>query len=138
MSTEAISTNHEANDQLLRTVLRLNALFSFVSGLAFLFAAGPMGQFIGVEALLALRILGISLLPFAAFVYWVTTSAAIRPSHARIIITLDVLWVIGSLILLLGSWLPLTTAGKWFVFLQADAVATFAILQTIGLRRLRP
>lgn len=137
MSTEAMSTMHQADDQLLRTVLRLNALFSFVSGLAVVLAAVPIGQFMGVESFLVLRLVGASLLPFAAFVYWVTTPAMIRPPLARMIIIMDVLWVIGSLVLLFSGWLPLTTAGKWIVFLQADAVATFAILQTIGVRRLR-
>jgi hypothetical protein len=51
-------------------------------------------------------------------------------------VVLDILWVLGSIILLFGGSLPLTLAGKWTIALLAEAVATFAILQTIGLRRL--
>jgi hypothetical protein len=51
------------------------------------------------------------------------------------VIELDVLWVIGSLILIFTSLVPLTTSGKWAVAITADIVTVCAILQYIGLRR---
>ncbi len=50
-------------------------------------------------------------------------------------VILDIIWVVASYTLLLGGWLPLTPAGNWTIALLAEAVAVFAIWQTIGLRR---
>ena len=51
------------------------------------------------------------------------------------VIALDVLWVLGSVLLIFTDLVPLSIGGKWTVALIADIVALFAILQYVGLRR---
>jgi hypothetical protein len=48
---------------------------------------------------------------------------------------LDVAWVAGSVIILVLDLVPFTVAGRWTIILLAEAVAVFAILQYISLRR---
>jgi hypothetical protein len=42
---------------------------------------------------------------------------------------IDSAWVVGSVILLLSSWIPFTTEGKWAVGVVAVIVAMFASLE---------
>jgi hypothetical protein len=86
---------------------------------------------------LALTIIGAVVLPFALVLLWVTAQKEIPSILAKTIIALDAAWVIISLLLLLTSWLNLSTAGNWVVAVLAEVVLTFAILQTVGLRRLQ-
>ncbi|MEW6248684.1 MAG: hypothetical protein AB1555_18520 [Nitrospirota bacterium] len=117
----------------LRMSLRSNAAFSGMSGLVLLIAAGPIAAFLGVEAPWIIRGLGPGLLVFAV---WLSVVAS-RPSPDRrevwSAIGLDGAWVIGSAALLLWDLWPLTAPGKWAVGITADLVATFAVLQMVGL-----
>lgn len=60
----------------------------------------------------------------------------IRP-YGRLIFWADVAWVSVSAALLGAGQAPLTNAGMWLVILIADMVAIFALLEYLGLRRLR-
>jgi len=53
---------------------------------------------------------------------------------ARIATALDLLWILGTLLLLFTDWLPLTTAGNWLLALAGLGVLVFAILQLRELR----
>jgi hypothetical protein len=53
-----------------------------------------------------------------------------------LVVAVNVAWVIASVILLIADPFPLTTEGKWFVLIIADAVGVLAVLQFIGARRL--
>ncbi len=53
----------------------------------------------------------------------------------RAIIALNVLWVAGSIGLLMSGYVAPTMLGHAFVIAQALAVGVFAELQFIGLRR---
>lgn len=137
MQTQTISTNHAQSSKaaFLRRALQGNALFSLLTGLAFVLASGAIGRFLGPTIPAAiLLIVGLGLLPFGYMVYRV---AATDPSQAKVITLMDILWVIGSFLLLWLAWDSFSIAGRWFVGLQAEAVGTFAILQIIGLRRLK-
>ena len=137
MQSQTISTNHSqpAKAAFLRRTLQGNALFSLLSGLTFIFAAGPVARFIGpnISSTIVLLV-GLGLLPFGFIVYRI---AANNLRHARTITLLDISWVLGSFLLLGLAWSSFSTAGRWFIGLQAEAVATFAVLQIIGLRRLQ-
>ncbi len=121
----------------LRISLRSNAVFSGLSGLVLLIAAGPIAEFLGVETPWIIRGLGPGLLVFAV---WLSVVAS-RPSPDRrevwSAIALDGAWVFGSALLLIADSIPLTLAGKWAVGIVADLVAAFALLQFYGLTRLQ-
>lgn len=120
---------------LLRRALQGNSLFSAMSGLTLLIGANAVSVFTGIESAAILTGLGVVLLLFAADLFWMTRETAVNPTFARLIIALDILWVVGSVLILFTNWVPLTNAGWWSVAIVADIVAVFAILQYIGLRR---
>jgi hypothetical protein len=128
------STTRSGASDLARTVLRGNALFSGVSGAALVLGARPIAGFLGWNAPLALAATGVVLIGYAAYLFWATAQEQL---DRRIVLAavLDIGWVIGSAVLLLGGLLPLTTAGKWAIALIAEVVAIFAALQLYALRR---
>lgn len=127
-------SNQESN--LLRNALRGNALFSAISGLIALLAAQSVATFTGIEAPVFFVVLGIVLILYAADLWWIATRETIDRRFAWAAIVLDILWVAGSIVILLSGWISLTAAGGWAIALLAETVAIFSILQYIGLRRL--
>lgn len=124
------------HSHFLRQALRGNALFSGISGLTSLLAANSLSRFTGIEQTAVFPTLALILLPYGLLLFWATGQPVLNRKLAQTAVALDILWVLGSIVLLLSDSLPLTLAGKWTIALLAEAVATFAILQTIGLRRL--
>ena len=127
---------NETNDRLLRTALRGNGLFSAVSGAVLVLASRPLAETIGFPWPNTLLILGIILLLYALDLFWFTSRATLNITFAWVAIALDVAWVIGSIALLLTDPVGLTVAGQWFIGLIAEAVALFALVQWLGVRRL--
>lgn len=139
MQSQTISQQHRSTNEanLLRRALQSDALFSLLSSLVFIFAAGPVARFLGpnVPSWLVLAI-GVSFLPFVADIYWILADLGGRVKYGRIITILNFVWVMGSYLVLWLAWSELTVAGRWFVALQAEVIFLFAVLQTVGLRRL--
>jgi hypothetical protein len=134
----AVSATTRPKEALVRRTLVGNALFSELTGLALLLLSAPIARFLGVAPSWPLLAIGAGLLLFGVQVY---QSSRPRPLDRRgvwTIIGLDVGWVAASALLLIAGWLPLTQGGAWTVLLVADAVATFAVLQYLGLRRATP
>lgn len=125
--------NHEFN--LLRTTLRANAIFSDVSGLVMLLASGWLSKVTGIEPPVTFLIIGVGLLGYALWLWFNSRSEEIAPQVVWAAIICDILWVVGSFVLLIGGFLPLTIVGKWVVVIIADIVGIFAVMQYIGLRR---
>ena len=135
MSTQTTSYFTIEKKSFLQRALLGNAAFSGISGLLLVFAAGPISQFLGLNNPYILTIIGIVLLLYVPFLVWLANQSPVPNWMAWLVIELDVLWVIGSLILIFTSLVPLTSGGKWAVAITADVVTIFAILQYIGLRR---
>lgn len=135
MTTQNTSYLTVEKKSFLQRALLGNATFSGFSGLLMVLAAGPISQFLGLDNPLILTIIGIVLLLYMPFLVWLANQSPVPTWMAWAVIELDVLWVIGSLILIFTSLVPLTIGGKWAVAITADIVTIFAILQYIGLRR---
>ena len=60
----------------------------------------------------------------------------IAAGRVRLMLALNIAWVVASVLLLLFDPFGLTTAGKWAVAGLADAAAVVALLEYLGLRRL--
>ena len=121
------------DDRLLRLALRLNAAFSSLCAAVCLFAAGPLASRIGVADPAVLVSLGANLAVFAAFLVWLSRRPRIAAGWVWPVIVADALWVVGTVPLVAGDFLsPLGDGVASFVAL---AVATWAALQTLGLRR---
>lgn len=126
MTTQTVTQT--SSPTLGQRIFRINAFFSGLSGLALTVAASPISSFIGVPAPLVLAAVGIGLMAFAAVLYWLGS----RPVSRTTLITigvLDMIWVAGSAMLLLGGWVPFTTAGMWVVALTAEIVFWFAVVE---------
>ena len=132
MTTQAI--RQPVRSSFLRNVLLGNALFSTLSGLAFVFATQPISRFLGWSNPWILPIIGIGLLGFAFIVFRTATQEL---EKTREVIFADLAWVITSVIILVTGWVPLTVGGMWAVGIIADIVGTFALLQYLGLRRIK-
>jgi len=123
--------------RLLRVALRANAAFSTLSALAFLTLSGPIAAFVGAMGGRDVVILGVQLGIFAFWLWWLAARPAIPRWQVWVIIALDILWVVGSFQTVLAPPPALTTGGKWAIAMVADVVGLFALLQFIGVRRLR-
>lgn len=138
MSTQSPSVSDATgrSTSLLRRALQGNGLFSVLSGLVLLLGAGPLSTFLGITPALALSISGVILLLYGADLLYVARRDPPRRALAWAAVVLDVLWVVGSALVLWQGWLPLTTAGRWAVILVAEVVGLFAIAQFVGIRRM--
>jgi hypothetical protein len=137
MTTINTDREHITPDQLLRRVLQANMVFSGLSGLLLAIGAGPLSRWLGTPAAWMLMVIGFGLLGFAWQLFQTAKQSPIDLRQANAILFMDIAWVIGSALLLFSSWVPFTTVGWWAVLLVADVVALFAILEYVGIRRVR-
>lgn len=120
---------------LLGVALLVDALVSGATGGVMSLGAGILDEILGLPLPL-LRYAGLSLLPFAAVVGYVSRRPAPRAVVA--VIAANVAWVIASVAILFTGWVDPTALGYAFVIGQAGIVALFAELQYVGLGRLTP
>jgi hypothetical protein len=125
-----VATNHRA---VLRRALLLDTITSGTMGVLLLAAGGLLAAPLGLPASL-LRWTGVVLIPFAAYLAWVATRADISPDAVRSIIRVNVVWALGTPLLLVSGWVRPTLLGELFVVLQAVAVAGLAFLEYRTLR----
>ena len=118
----------------LRYALLADAVASGATGLLMIAGAGLLEGLLGLPTALT-REAGLVLLPYVAFVAWVGTRAAISRPAVQAVIAMNVLWVAGSVVVLVGGFVAPTVLGYAFVIAQAVVVGVFAELQFIGLRR---
>ena len=120
---------------LLKKALTGNAVFSVVSGTVILLANRWLVRFLGLPDQVSLAILGFSLLGYALLLWRSARRPRIKLTDAWIAVIMDVVWVVGSVALLAA--VPFSTGGKTAVASVADLVLAFAILQWLGIRRVR-
>ncbi len=118
----------------LRTALRLDAVVTGANGAAYLIAAEPLADLLGMSPAV-LRVLGIVLVAFAAAVAVTGARDAIPRPAVFAIIAVNAAWAVGSIVLAAAGWDSPTTAGTVWIVAQALVVAGFAELQAAGLRR---
>ena len=122
---------------LLHKILLVDSLSSGAAGIAFIIASGPIAAFMGMANPLALVILGLLFVVFAAAVYYTASREVINRRAAWLIFELNVAYIVGSVIILLADAFGLSPEGRWLVLILADLVTVFAIVEFIGLRRMR-
>lgn len=124
---------------LLRRALQADTVVSGLSGLLALVDASLIANLLGFSGAAATRnvmLLGLGLLAWAALAFWISTRPKLNRGLVFTIIEGNLLWVVGSVILLVAGWLPFSTSGKWLVAIVADTVGLLALLQYVGWRRL--
>ncbi|MDC0714100.1 hypothetical protein POL68_36885 [Stigmatella sp. ncwal1] len=135
MSTTTAVTTAPWN--LLRRALLADGAVSGATGALMLIAASPLGSLLGLNVAL-LRTAGLSLLPFAALLVFLSSKASIPQRLVWAIVGYNLLWALDSVLLLVTGWADPTALGYLFTLGQALAVAAFAGLQYAGLRRVSP
>jgi hypothetical protein len=118
----------------LRRTLVLDASVSGATALLLVSAAGLLANVLALPETL-LRYAGGALVPFVIFVAYVARQPNVPRAGVFAIIMLNVVWVLASVWLLLGDQVRPNAMGAAFIIVQAVAVALFAELQYIGLRR---
>ena len=136
-STSSLPSIVSSKSSLLNKALLGNTIFSTISGLLFVFDAVPIAKFLGLPSPIILRILGVGLLLFAFHVYKTAAAKPIDIPAAMSIVVGDLLWVVGSVGLIFTSLVALTTGGKWALAIVADIVLAFAIVQYVGVQKVR-
>jgi hypothetical protein len=119
----------------LRNVLFVDALFCALGGIVFAVGATLLATLTGMSASF-LAVIGVGLVVWATVPFMAARREPTSPSTVLLVVAVNVAWVIASVILLIADPFPLTTEGKWFVLIVADAVGVLAVLQFIGARRL--
>ena len=120
---------------LLKKALASNAVFSVVSGVVILSANRWLVKFLGLPEKVSLAILGVSLIVYAAILWFNARRPKTKITDAWVAVIMDVIWVVGSCALIF--LVPFSVGGKWVVALVAELVLAFAILQWLGIRRVR-
>ena len=114
----------------LRTALKLDAVVTGANGAAYLVAAGPLEDLLGLSPAL-LRSIGVFLLLFSAAVWAVAARPQVSTSAALAVIAVNVLWAADSIAFLLSGASDPTTVGAIWIVMQALVVAGFAGLQAV-------
>ncbi|RKN51162.1 hypothetical protein [Micromonospora endolithica] len=119
---------------LLRLALRIDALASGASGLAFAPGAALVADPLGLPTALLVPV-GIFLLGYAAALWLLAARPRIDRRAAAVVVVVNLIWAVDSVVLLAGGWFTPTMVGVVVIAAQAAAVAGFAAVQWIGLRR---
>ena len=115
-------------DAVLRLALKLDAAVTGVNGVAYLAAAEPLEDLLGLPPDLV-RPLGAFLVVFAAAVWFTATRPAVPRAAVLAVALANVAWAVGSIAFLaLGVSSPTVAGGIW-IALQAIVVGAFAALQ---------
>lgn len=122
------------SSKLLQWSLLADAVMSGTTGLLLAFAAAPLAALFGLPEALLFWV-GLSLLPFAAFVGYLGSHTPSSASVVQAVIWANLLWAVDSGLIIVFGWIEPNVLGLAFVLFQAVAVAAMAGAQYLGLRR---
>lgn len=121
--------------KLLNNTLKVNAGFSLLSGLDFIFFDKSIGRILSGGDFESLAPTGIMLIGFSIFVFIVSMMKKVNKYLVGVIIAMDALWVFGSAFIIATSYAMFTGLGLFLIALVALIIAVFASLQTLGLTK---
>jgi hypothetical protein len=117
----------------LGRVLLADAVLSGATGLLMLVGAGPLSSLLELPVGL-LRGAGLVLLPFVAFVFWLSQKPVPNRAAVWAVVLVNAVWVVDSVGLAFGGMVSPNALGLAFVLGQAAVVAVFAELGFVALR----
>jgi hypothetical protein len=119
----------------LRRSLQLDGIASGLCGVLLVVAASSISAVIGLAEPGIAQVVGALLVVYAAALLWNGERATVSRAEAVAAVVLNAGWVIGSAVVILAG--PLTLIGNLAVAALAAAVLLFAVLEVVGLTRLR-
>jgi hypothetical protein len=120
---------------LLRRSLQLDGIASALCGVLLLAAAAPVSALMGLTGPGIARVVGALLMVYSAALLYNGARARVGRAEAMATVVLNAGWVVGSVALILAG--PLTVLGNLAVAAVAAAVLLCAVLEVVGLARLR-
>lgn len=123
------------DSSFLRRSLQIDGVASGLCGVLLLAGAGPLSSLMGLAGPGIARTVGALFVVYAAALLWNAARATVSRGGALTAVMLNAAWVAGSAVVILDG--PLTALGNLAVAAVAVAVLLFAILEAVGLARLR-
>jgi hypothetical protein len=114
--------------QLLRLVLKADAVVTGLNGAAYVVAVEALDGWLGIPAGVLLAV-GAFLLAYAALVWRLATRPHMPRAAVVAVIAANALWAVDSFVALAADWFSPTLAGQIVIAVQAVGVAVFAGLQ---------
>lgn len=118
----------------LRYALYSDAFFCAALALGCMVAANALPALLGFGSPLIFAGIGAIIVVWAAWLFFIARQETIRLAAAHVPLYGNCLWVIGTIVILLNTWLPLKPAGIWILSLLAVCVAGFALALFFGIR----
>ena len=118
---------------LLSTTLKINALFSLVSGVLLIALHQYWQQIFGIS--FPFHATGAGILLFAWYVFKIARQTPVVIKAAKSVIIMDLSWVLMSIVVLFVNE-SISAAGNWLIGITAILVADFAIFQYLGIKNL--
>jgi hypothetical protein len=122
----------------LKNVLLINAISSGATGVALVIFASTIAKLFEIAAYQVLWGVGIFLFSFAVMVFLESKRHPHNLNQVRLIIALDVMWVVGSLVIILLQLFNLSVLGYSAIGAVAMWVAAMAYLQINGVKQITP
>ena len=137
-----MNTN-QSNQNFLRQSLRANALFSVLSGLVLMIAAGPIASMMmaqsvtifGFETATVLFASGLGIFIFAIDVWLISRPQRLNLMQAKLVVAMDALWVVASIAILTVWPEEFTAFGLMSVIVVGAIVGALGVLEFMGVSK---
>ena len=116
----------------LKKHLTINAAFSAISGLAMILFSERINELFNISHPNLFPFIGANLLFFAAFVWFVSLKQLSNKTLVTTITILDVLWVLGSLLIVIFAPFGISSIGNLLITLVAAWIAFLAYKQHLN------
>ena len=127
--------NTQTNQSNLFHILNANAMFSFTSGLFFVLARRPLGEFLGASSTVMMT-LAVVMFGYAALIAFNTQRNSISHGFKLLTVIGDSAWVLASILLIVLPIFTFTSDAKWAIGITAICVDIFATIQFLEWRKL--
>jgi hypothetical protein len=127
--------NTQTDQSNLRHILNANAMFSFTSGLFFVLARGPLGEFLGASPAV-MTTLAVVMFGYAALIAFNTQRPVIHRGFTLFTVLGDSAWVLASILLLILPLFAFSADAKWAIGITAICVDIFATIQFLEWRKM--
>lgn len=137
MSTHSITAGSAplAREGLLRGALKVDAVASVASGLAYLVLNSALADLFGLPGGF-LAAVGAFSVAYGAYAWRLGTHPRLRASAGVLIAVGNLVWAAASVAMVVLGWHDPTTTGSVWIAAQAALVAGFADAQLLGARRI--
>jgi hypothetical protein len=120
----------------LKSTLVINSVSSAITGIGLVALAGETAQLFETHDPVPYTEAGLFLIGFATLVGYAAIRKELSPALVRLITVLDILWVIGSILLIVLAGSNISVLGVSAIAVVAIWVGAMAFLQGTGLRKM--